>query len=214
MSIEKKPRGRRYGGVSAEHRRAVRHELFLDSALDLFGSKGFRAASVRAVCRAAGLTDRYFYESFADTEDLLIAVYEREMDRLHQSILEAAPNWPEGREARLQAALNLFFDTMSDPRTARIALVEVLGVSSKVDTAYQNNTQRFAMLVLQLLREELPTINADLQLLRALGSAMAGACTVSAAQWMLEDYRTPQAVMVQACQMIVMGVLNQLDQVS
>jgi AcrR family transcriptional regulator len=32
--------------------------------------------TVRAVCRQAGLTERYFYESFADRDEFVRAVYD------------------------------------------------------------------------------------------------------------------------------------------
>ena len=42
----------------------------------LLGSEGGPALTVRAVCRAAGLTERYFYESFTDRDEFVRAVYD------------------------------------------------------------------------------------------------------------------------------------------
>ena len=38
------------------------------------GTEGAAAATMRATCREAALTERYFYESFANRDELLVAV--------------------------------------------------------------------------------------------------------------------------------------------
>ena len=42
----------------------------------LLGSRGGPALTVRAACGAAGLTERYFYESFTDRDQYVAAVYD------------------------------------------------------------------------------------------------------------------------------------------
>src|SRR5206468_2848506 len=81
------PRGRKgvlrvsptrpYGGVSAERRVADRRERLLEAALEDFGTRGVAATGVKDICRRAGLTDRYFYESFRDSGELFTAVCDR-----------------------------------------------------------------------------------------------------------------------------------------
>lgn len=85
---------RRYGGRGGEERRAERRERLLDAGLACYGEVGYHAATVRLICARAGLTERYFYESFANGEDLLCAVYLRHLDlqraRIASAMLEAA----------------------------------------------------------------------------------------------------------------------------
>src|SRR5699024_11927589 len=52
-----------------------------------FGTVGYRAATVGAVCETAGLNKRYFYESFATLEDLLCEVYRRGVADLRAAVL-------------------------------------------------------------------------------------------------------------------------------
>src|SRR5471032_598349 len=66
---------RTYGGLAMAERVAARRARFVEAGIELFGTQGFRGATVRGVCAAAGLTDRYFYESFASLEALLAEVY-------------------------------------------------------------------------------------------------------------------------------------------
>ena len=42
----------------------------------LLGGEAGPALTVRAVCRQAGFTERYFYESFADRDEFVRAVYD------------------------------------------------------------------------------------------------------------------------------------------
>lgn len=45
------------------------------AGVDLLGAPDGAAANVRAVCRAAELTERYFYESFTDRDTFVREVY-------------------------------------------------------------------------------------------------------------------------------------------
>lgn len=51
-----------------------RRERILDAALDVFGSKGFDAATTRDLAAEAGVTSGLLYHYFANKEALLVAV--------------------------------------------------------------------------------------------------------------------------------------------
>lgn len=68
---------RKYGGRSAEERKAERRTSLLTVALDIWQEQGWAAVTMRGVCARAGLTDRYFYESFADRDELLATVWDQ-----------------------------------------------------------------------------------------------------------------------------------------
>src|SRR5512139_3192085 len=68
----------RWAGVPATRRKDERRELLVRAAFELFGVEGEAGLSVRAVCRAAELNTRYFYENFTDTGELMAAVYDRQ----------------------------------------------------------------------------------------------------------------------------------------
>ena len=70
---------RTYGGATSAERRTRRHAALLDAALDLVAQSGVGGLTVRGVCGCARLNDRYFYESFRSTEDLLLALFDREV---------------------------------------------------------------------------------------------------------------------------------------
>ncbi len=71
---------RKYGGRSAQERKAERRTALLTAALDIWQEQGWAAVTMRGVCARAGLTDRYFYESFADRDELLATVWDQVRD--------------------------------------------------------------------------------------------------------------------------------------
>ena len=77
-----------WGGTTLATRQKARREKLLSVGLDLLGSPS-STLSVRAACRAAQLTERYFYESFADRDALVLAVYEEVADAARASLEEA-----------------------------------------------------------------------------------------------------------------------------
>ncbi|MFJ9864029.1 TetR/AcrR family transcriptional regulator [Streptomyces sp. NPDC101165] len=131
----KAPTGR-YGGRSAEERQADRRRRFLAAALQTFGdSPGFRATTVAALSQAAGLSTRQFYEEFRTLEDVLAALHLEVNRWAEQAVLDALAA-AEGLPLAERVAV-LFHayarDVTSDPRRIRIAFVEIIGVSARLE---------------------------------------------------------------------------------
>lgn len=59
-------------------RRATRERL-VDAALTVFAGTGIEGASVEHICEAAGFTRGAFYSNFADKDELLVALIERQI---------------------------------------------------------------------------------------------------------------------------------------
>jgi AcrR family transcriptional regulator len=62
--------------VPLRDRQALRRDALITAGIELLGSADGPGLTVRAVCRATGLTERYFYESFSDRDDFVTAVYD------------------------------------------------------------------------------------------------------------------------------------------
>ena len=201
--------GRTYAGESLAERTLRRRQQFLDAGLQVFGTTGYRTATVRQLCKKAELTDRYFYESFASIEDLLVAVYEREFDHLQQVVLatlagDAAQQDPM---AAVDQALKALFEMASEPRVARVCWLEVLGVSARVDGVYTRNIERFAALVVAFARQRLGAITLSEPESRMLGIAMIGAVSQPVTHWLLGGYQEDLATMVAATSRVFRGVI-------
>jgi AcrR family transcriptional regulator len=74
--VQSGQRRSRWSGVPLESRLALRRDNLVAAGVQLLGSEGGPALTVRAVCRKAALTERYFYESFSDRDEFVRAVYD------------------------------------------------------------------------------------------------------------------------------------------
>jgi AcrR family transcriptional regulator len=112
----------KYGGRSADERRRERRRRLLDAAFDIAGSQGFSVLGVRAVCVQAGLNDRYFYESFTDCDQLLLAVYEDQAATLIARLMAVLDNTADWElRARIRAVIDVGIDFgAEDPRRSRL----------------------------------------------------------------------------------------------
>ncbi|WP_083473708.1 TetR/AcrR family transcriptional regulator [Frankia sp. R43] len=117
-----------YGGVAGEERIAGRRQKLIEAGMNLFGSSSSEPVRVKDVCVEAKLTERYFYESFSDLDDLFQAVLDATMDSIDRDIDAALGNAPEDGMPRITVALRASLDSMlKDPRKIRILYVEGLG---------------------------------------------------------------------------------------
>lgn len=80
---------RPYKGVAATDRIAERRAALREACLEIVGEHGTTAVSAEGVCRIAGLTKRYFYESYTDRDALLLAILDEFLIGLEAEILAA-----------------------------------------------------------------------------------------------------------------------------
>jgi len=114
-----------FKGISAEDRRLDRRNRLVVAAYEIAGSDGAGALGVGRVCRAAGLTKRYFYESFATLAELESAVVDHAISVMSERVDPFRPPGPGGLpHAWLQAFVGALVD---DESLARVLLAETHG---------------------------------------------------------------------------------------
>lgn len=210
--------GRAYGGQPLEARVAERRARFVEAGIELFGTQGFRATTVRGVCAAAGLTDRYFYESFDSLEALLAAVYRTLMERLRERLLHSADRAAARQagardiERQVAAGLRIWFDLVRDARFARIVLREVLGVSREIDALYEACTREFAEITVAPLHAAWAQGRLSVEDRALLGRALVGAAIQVAVTWAMGGYRQSRRVVVRTCTLVTVGTLRALGE--
>ncbi|HZC94078.1 MAG TPA: TetR/AcrR family transcriptional regulator [Mycobacterium sp.] len=79
----------RWSGVPLGDRQALRRDELVAAGVQLLGEKSGPAVTVRAACRQAGVTERYFYESFADRDEFVRAVYDDVCTRAMSTLMSA-----------------------------------------------------------------------------------------------------------------------------
>jgi len=111
-----------------------RRSAILASALELFGTSGCTATSIKQICRGAGVTERYFYESFPSREICLAALYDNLSEAMRAATLAALARADPDVNALTNAGLSTFIGYLTeDPRRARVVLIEVVGVSPEME---------------------------------------------------------------------------------
>jgi AcrR family transcriptional regulator len=161
---------RPYGGVSAEERVAARRAKLLDAGLELFGTRGYVATGVKDICREAQLTDRYFYESFKDSEALFLAVFDRLVDELFVAVAAAVVDAGAEPEPQLRSAIGTFVGALAqDPRKARVIFAEAAAAGPAAAAHMRTTLRRFTDLVGATARRHLGDDVSDEQVrIRAL----------------------------------------------
>jgi AcrR family transcriptional regulator len=141
--------GRRYGGLTAAERRADRRARLLDAALQLFATTGYAATTIEELCTAASISTRTFYEEVSGREELLLLLHDRilrEAEEAAIAALMAAPS--DDVRARATAAMRAYVEAMTrDPRHARLAYVEAVGVSPALEAQRHAWMRHFARLI-------------------------------------------------------------------
>src|SRR6266481_4648742 len=82
---------RPYAGQLAHERKQARRATLVEAGLELLGTHGVNATTVRAVLQKTGLSQRYFYESFANIDELLIGVFDHVMKSTTARVIAELP---------------------------------------------------------------------------------------------------------------------------
>ncbi|MEM7256084.1 MAG: TetR/AcrR family transcriptional regulator [Pseudomonadota bacterium] len=202
---------RQYAGRSKEQRISQRREQFIEAGIQVFGSAGYHGATVRKLCAEAGLTARYFYESFDSTEALLLAVFEQCMQRItdHVSVAVEAATSGESSDHLIDTVLDAFFIEMQDKRIARLLMLEVLGVSDMVNDKTNQQLNALGDLIINLVSAMHPSWHQmEEQRGTLLGVAVLGAMRQATIHWMVNDYELDRAAVVQTTSLLVKGLLK------
>jgi AcrR family transcriptional regulator len=141
--------GRRYGDKTAAERHDARRSRLVEAALDAFHESGYAGTSIEQLCARAGVSTRNFYEHFGSREQLLIELHDdlngRALESVGRAVAAADPN---DLAARAYAGVRAYFDVVTtDPRWARIAVVESVGVSPAAESHRAEALGRFAGLI-------------------------------------------------------------------
>jgi AcrR family transcriptional regulator len=129
---------RPYRGVALVDRVAERRAALIETGLECLHDDGLSGVSVRSICARARLTPRYFYESFADLDELLVAVVDSVAAEVAARALEAVALAPDDLHAQVRAVIDAGYGVVAtDRRKATALLVAAAGHGSLADRRQQ-----------------------------------------------------------------------------
>lgn len=182
---------RHYGGQSAQERDDERRRRLREAALRLFGTDGYAAVPVERLCADAKVSTRHFYQLYRNKEDALIDVYGNLTAQAFAAAgesLEATSGQP--MKDRLPLAISAYLaPILADPRAARLAYVEVVGVSTRVEETRLRYRDGIIALIEQESARAVENGEVTPRDFRFLGLAFIGAVNVVVHDWSLHTDR-------------------------
>lgn len=113
-----------YRGVPAAERVAERRTRLLDATLAVWADPAVSTTMTR-ICTGAGLSERYFYESFRNLDDALTAVLDGIAVEIEERATAAADAAGDDPAERVLASVRAFVELLvEDPRKGRVAIIE------------------------------------------------------------------------------------------
>lgn len=153
----------RWSGVPLPDRQALRRGELIAAGVPLLGSENGPALTVRAVCRDAGLTERYFYESFGDRDEFVRAVYDDVCNRAMAALMSAGT--PREAVERFVALM------VDDPVRGRVLLL-----APQTEAVLIHSGAEWMPSFIELLQSKLTAIS-DPVLQKMMATGLIGALT-------------------------------------
>lgn len=147
---------RPYRGVAADKRRRARREKLLDACLDIVAESGVTAVTVDGICAHAGLSKRYFYESFGDRDTILVSALDDVVGAVGAALKEQVHERGSTADRVRHTATVLVRALTADPRAS--LLYTAASTNPALDAQRRQMVDRFTPL---LMREVLDADPAD-----------------------------------------------------
>ncbi len=199
-----------YAGQPVEDRQRQRRARFLESGLTVFARDGYANSSVGAICKDAGLSSRQFYEEFTGRESLLLELYEQIDRESRDTVTKALENKADASALEIiDAAVRAYVESIgSDPRKARVALVEVVGAGPKVEKFRLELRRVWGSLLAGAAEDaamhgEIPTGDYEMRVL-----AIIGAVNYVVDAWSGSDPRAPLDDVIRVLSRVIMGAVG------
>jgi AcrR family transcriptional regulator len=122
---------RRYGGKTVEERDDERRARLLDAGLAVFGTVGYAASAIEAICSEARVATRDFYSLFGSKDRLLLAVDEWLVGEAAARINAVLAPGPFDVSETMRRGLRAYAEFFAaDPRRVRVHFFEVFAVAA------------------------------------------------------------------------------------
>lgn len=152
--------------------------------MELFGTRGVGNVTIGEICEAAGLAKRYFYAEFNSLDALLAAVLDDVMESHVSNVLASTDRDPEAWRDWLAASVQA---VGSDPRLARLMLVETFGAEGRLGSVREDIIHRTVDTIMSDLLPAETVRRVDPIRLRMAAYSLSGAVTELLLAWVQGD---------------------------
>jgi len=162
------PAGRH--GLPREFIEQNQRERIITALVDTVADKGYNAATVADITKAASVSRRTFYEHFADKEACFLAAYEMVAEHIRASMRAAAESfseWPQQVRAALATMLRFL---AAEPELARLCMVEPVAAGGEIAARHRASMQGFV----EILKAGRPVHSGDRPLPEATEETLVG----------------------------------------
>ena len=194
LSLPVSPRP--YGGVSAAERQAQRRERLIEAAYDVFGRDGYRNTTMRLICAQARLTERYFYEHFANVDEVFLAVHKRTSAEVGAEIIARVMATPDDPVEQTRAGLRAFFEYIkADRRRSQILLLDAVTAGLTNPRNLNAKVSQYTEFLKQRFKKRYPGLEIPLDVELVVGGFV-GMIIHTASVWTQRDFDTPIETLV------------------
>ncbi|MFF2549659.1 TetR/AcrR family transcriptional regulator [Nocardia sp. NPDC058058] len=199
-----------YRGTSTDERREQRRRRLLDTALEIVGTQGLAALTVRGVCEQAKVGPRFFYESFSDLDALAAALLDEvqtaALDQARGTMIET----PGDPETKIRAGVAALIIAMTDdPRRANIAFAQAYGSEALMRMRF-DGMRKVAATIIEQTRMLLDIPAGDDTALTALAQLITGGAAELILVWLDGGLKVERPVLIEIVADYVVAMVDRL----
>jgi len=199
-------RGETYGGQSRQQRAADRRERIVAAAVRLFAVRDYDDVTVADVCALARVSKRYFYDYFADREDLLVSVHREHHDWLMAGIGAAAPKCPDSLDQLLRPMITALVRMLAEnPERARVIYIN----APRMERRRRGLLRKDAELFGRFVRPAVPRPRDHAYYDRAMLTLVAGVAEIMI-DWVSRGMTDPAEALVDHLTALAVSILGDL----
>ncbi|MFE3986032.1 TetR/AcrR family transcriptional regulator [Nocardia tengchongensis] len=199
-----------YRGTTTDERREQRRRRLLDAALDIVGTQGLAALTVRGVCELAKVGPRFFYESFTDLDALATELLDEVQNEALDQARSAMTETEGGPEEKLRAGVAaLIIGVTDDPRRANIAFAQAYGSELLMRRRFEG-MRKVAELLIEQTRVLLDIPEGEDTALTALAQLITGGAAELILVWLDGGLKVERPVLIGILADYVVAMVDRL----
>jgi len=205
-------RERQFKGLSLSERKLARRTKLIEAGIEAYGTQGFFSVTVKDICREAGLTERYFYESFKKSEHLFQTIFLKLIDQLQQNVMQAMMQASSDPKKMIEAGLTALLTTLRDnPGMARIIYIDAMLVQELHNQATIHETMgRFDRMIQTFVMLMMPNLNRSEREISLVSTGLNGYVTQIAIRWVMSGFKQSLEEILSSCSLVFFALLDTL----